>query len=100
MTQHPREIGICLAFGASAPRVVRTFVGRGLRLGAIGTAIGPIWAAGATRFLGRMLYDISATDALAFASALAVVIGGVLVATLVPACRAARTNPLTGMRHQ
>jgi ABC-type lipoprotein release transport system permease subunit len=47
-----------------------------------------------------MLFGVSATDALSFARALAIVLGGVVLATIVPAWRAARTNPLTALRHQ
>jgi len=47
-----------------------------------------------------VLYGISATDAISFARALALVLGIVVVATLVPAWRAARTNPLSALRHQ
>ena len=47
-----------------------------------------------------VLFGVSATDAVSFARALAIVLGGVVVATLVPAWRAARTNPLSALRHQ
>jgi len=47
-----------------------------------------------------VLYGVSATDAVSFARALAIVLGGVVVATIVPALRAARTSPLSALRHQ
>jgi ABC-type lipoprotein release transport system permease subunit len=46
-----------------------------------------------------MLYGISATDATSFARALLIVLGGVILATTVPAWRAARTDPLSALRH-
>jgi len=76
------------------------FLGRGLRRGAIGAALGIVAALGVTRLLGSVLFGISATDAISFARALALVLGVVIVATLVPAWRAARTNPLSALRHQ
>ena len=76
------------------------FSARGLRLGAIGAALGIVAALGVSRLLGSVLFGVSATDAVSFARALAVVLGGVVVATLVPAWRAARTNPLSALRHQ
>jgi predicted permease len=94
------EIGIRMALGASGPSVVRTFLGRGLKLGAVGAAIGIVAALVLTRVLGNALFGVSATDATAFVRALAVVIGGVVMATLLPAWRAARTNPLAALRHQ
>ena len=56
-------------------------------------------ALGVGRLLGSVLYGISATDAISFARALALVLGIVIVATLIPAWRAARTNPLSALRH-
>jgi predicted permease len=97
--QSTHEIGIRMALGATALAVVRTFLGRGLRLGAIGAGLGMLAALGAGRFLRGVLFGVSPTDALSFAAALAIVLGGVLVASLVPAWRAARTNPLAALRH-
>ena len=98
--QSTHEIGIRMALGASGPTVVRGFLGRGLRLGLIGAALGVVAALAATRLLSGVLFGISATDATSFARALAIVLVGVLLATLVPASRAARTNPLGALRHQ
>ena len=98
--QSTHEIGIRMALGASGSNVVRAFVGRGLRLGAIGAAIGLIAALALTRLLASTLFGVSATDVRSFGTALAMVLGGVMVATLVPAWRAARTNPLSALRHQ
>ena len=97
--QSTHEIGIRMALGASGLSVVRRFLGRGLRLGAIGAALGIVAALGVTRLLTSVLFGVSATDAVSFARALALVLGVVIVATLVPAWRAARTNPLTALRH-
>ena len=98
--QSTHEIGIRMALGASGLSVVRRFLGRGLRLGAIGAAVGIVAALGVTRLLTSVLFGVSATDAVSFARALALVLGVVIVATLVPAWRAARTNPLSALRHQ
>ena len=80
--------------------VVRTFMGRGLRLGAIGGAVGVVTALALTRFLASTLYGVSATDVVSFARAVGIVLGGVVVATIVPAWRAARINPLRALRYQ
>jgi len=98
--QSTHEIGIRMALGASRPSVVRRFLGRGLRLGAIGTVIGTLGAFGAGRLLRNVLFGVSATDGPSFAQALAIVLAVVLLATLVPAWRAARTDPLRALRHQ
>ena len=98
--QSTREIGIRMVLGASGLAVVRRFLGRGLRLGAAGAALGIGVALGGSRLLGSVLFGVSATDGISFARALAIVLGAVIVATLVPAWRAARTNPLSALRHQ
>jgi putative ABC transport system permease protein len=98
--QSTREIGIRMALGASGPSVVRGFLARGLRLGATGAALGSVAALGVSTLLRGLLFGVSATDGPSFARALAVVLSGVLVATIVPAWRAARTNPLSALRHQ
>jgi predicted permease len=97
--QSTHEIGIRIALGATGVRVVRHFVARGLRLGATGAALGVVAALGLGRLLDSVLFGVSPTDALSFARALTVVLAGVIVATLIPAWRAARTNPLSALRH-
>jgi predicted permease len=98
--QSTHEIGIRMALGAPTPSIIREFLARGLRLGAIGAALGVAAALGLSRLLESVLYGVSATDVVSFARALAVVLGGVTLATIVPAWRASRTDPLSALRHQ
>jgi predicted permease len=98
--QSTHEIGIRMALGASSLWVVREFLSRGVRLGAVGAALGVVAALGVTRLLSGVLFGVSATDPGSFITALAIVIGGVMLATAVPAWRASRTNPLSALRHQ
>jgi len=96
--QSTHEIGIRMAVGARGLSIVGGFLGRGFRLGAIGAAIGILAALALMRFLSSVLYGVSATDLASFAQALTVVLGAVIVATLIPAWKAARTNPLAALR--
>jgi predicted permease len=96
--QSTHEIGIRLAVGASGGAIVREFLGRGLRLGAFGAAIGVLAAVAVMRFLQALLYGVSASDPASFAQAISVVLGTLLVATLIPAWRAARTDALAALR--
>jgi predicted permease len=98
--QSTHEIGIRMALGADGLSVIRDFVGRGLRLGAIGAALGMVVALAVSRLLASVLFGVSATDVVSFARAVAIVLGGVMLATIIPAWRASRTNPLTALRHQ
>jgi ABC-type antimicrobial peptide transport system permease subunit len=98
--QSTHEIGIRMALGASGLSIVRRFLARGLQLGAIGAALGTVAALSVSNLLGSVLFGVSATDTISFARALAIVLGTVVVATIVPAWRAARTSPLSALRHQ
>ena len=98
--QSTHEIGIRMALGASGFAVVRGFLGRGLRLGAIGAVLGTLAALGVGRLLRNVTFGVSPTDGLSFAQALAIVLTAVLAATLVPAYRASRTDPLKALRQQ
>jgi ABC-type antimicrobial peptide transport system permease subunit len=98
--QSTSEIAIRMALGAPRSSVVRGFLGRGLRLGAIGAALGVVAALGVGRLLGSVLFGVSATDGIAFARALAIVLGSVVVATIIPVWFATRTDPLSTLRHQ
>ena len=98
--QSTQEIGIRMALGASRLSVVRGFLSRGLRLGSTGAVIGVVGAYAVSGLLTSMLFGVSATDPVTFARALAVVLGGVVLATVVPAWRASRTNPMVALRHR
>jgi predicted permease len=98
--QATHEIGIRMALGASRRSVVRGFLVRGLRLGVAGAALGLLAALAVTGLLRTVLFGVSPTDPAAFAQGLGVVLGAVALATLVPAWRASRTDPLQALRHQ
>jgi predicted permease len=98
--QSTHEIGIRMALGASGSSIVRNFLARGLRLGAIGTIAGMTVAFGVSRLLASVLFGVSATDPVSFARAVLIILAGVILATIVPAWRASRTDPLRALRHQ
>jgi putative ABC transport system permease protein len=96
--QRTREIGIRIALGAGTDRVVALVVWRGLALAVAGVTLGTIGAFAVTRVLGSLLYEVSAHDPLTFAG-VAVLLGLVaLLASWIPARRAARVDPLLAMR--
>jgi predicted permease len=98
--QHTHEIGIRIALGASGASIVQEFLAHGLRLGLLGVLIGMGGALAGGDLIRSALFGVSTTDPVSFARAFLVVLGGVTIATLAPAWRAARTSPLSALRHQ
>jgi putative ABC transport system permease protein len=98
VAQRKREIGVRMALGASALDIVADVVGHGLRLALLGVAIGVALSLAATRLLTALLYGTSATDAATFASVAALLALIATGASLVPAFRASRVDPLVALR--
>lgn len=92
------EIGIRIAIGASRAEVVGRFLARGLRSGAIGAAVGLVCSLGISRVLASLLYGVSGTDFVSFSAAAATVLIAVCGASLVPAWRASRVDPIVALR--
>jgi putative ABC transport system permease protein len=100
VVRRTREIGIRTALGASARDTVWMILREGLNLTLAGTALGLLLAAGLARLLSSMLYDGSALDPLTFSVAALVLATVSIVATYIPARRAASVNPVTALRHE
>src|SRR5205814_7076015 len=96
--QSTRELGLRMALGAGAANLLRLVLSRGLRLTAGGVLFGVIAALALTRLLGKLLYGVSPYDPWVFASALAVMMMTAISACLLPAWRAARTDPARVLR--
>jgi predicted permease len=97
-SQSTRELALRMALGASASDLMRVVVSKGLALTTVGVALGGLAAFELTRLMGYLLYKVSPHDPLAFSSAAAVVFGAALVACIVPAWRAMRTDPIQALR--
>ena len=95
-----REFGVRMALGADARRVLTGVLGGGLRQAAWGALAGAAAALAATRVLRGMLYDVSPTDPLTFATVLTLLLGAVLAGCLIPARRAACIDPMEALRHE
>ena len=95
-----REIGIRMALGARAGGVLRLVARQGLALAGIGVAIGLALALMVSRFAASLLYGVSATDPLTFIMVPALLLLVAALAVLLPARRAARTDPLTALRYE
>ncbi|HEV2179334.1 MAG TPA: ABC transporter permease [Gemmatimonadaceae bacterium] len=98
VAQRGREISIRVALGASASEIVGLVLKQGVVLSLVGAVIGGVAALAATRVLKRLLYQVSTTDPIAFVSVLVVLCGVALLASYVPARRAAAFEPMDVLR--
>jgi putative ABC transport system permease protein len=96
--QRTREIGLRIAIGASRGDVVRLLLEDSLRPVAIGLAAGAGVALVASRLIAVVFYGVGASDPMAFASAIAVLLVSAAAAVFIPARRAARVDPAFVLR--
>lgn len=98
VSRRRREMGVRLALGATPARLRRSILGSGGRLVAVGLVLGLLAAAFGTRALSDMLFDVSPTDPLTYGGVLALVAVVALGASLGPALRASRVDPMESLR--
>jgi putative ABC transport system permease protein len=96
--QRTREMGIRMALGADRAQVARLVVGNGAVLVAIGLAIGLAGAFGLTRLMSSLVFGINTMDPLSFVGAVVVLAPIALLASYIPARRAARIDPMVSLR--
>ena len=100
VSRRSREIGVRIALGACLTDVRGMMLRQGLRAPAAGMLIGLGLAAGLTRFLGAFLVDVSPLDATTFATVVLLLGAVAVIATLAPARRAARVDPVVTLRSE
>jgi putative ABC transport system permease protein len=93
-----REIGIRIALGAEAPRILRLVVGQGMALTLVGLGVGLACALAVSRLIASVLYGVSATDLLTFVVVPLLVASIAFVACYLPARRASRLYPGDALR--
>jgi len=100
VTQRSRELGIRMALGAARSRVLALVVGQGMALAGAGVVIGLLAAFGLTRLLTSQLFGVGATDPATFTLVSALLVAIALLATLLPAMRATRVDPVVALRDE
>jgi predicted permease len=98
VSQRTQEMGIRIALGATAGGVIGLVVGRAARLAALGALLGIVAALFATRWLGTLLYGVSATDSVTFIAVPVGFLAIAVIASYVPAYRATRIDPVRALR--
>jgi putative ABC transport system permease protein len=100
VAQRTREIGIRMALGAPVQGVVGLVVWQGMRMVLLGGLVGLGIALALTRFLRSLLYEVEATDPLTFAGVALVLALAALLASYLPARRAAKVDPNVALRYE
>jgi ABC-type antimicrobial peptide transport system permease subunit len=100
VSQRTREFGIRVALGAGARELVGMVVGQGLRMAALGLAVGAAGALALTRMMTAMLFDVRPTDPMAFVVVALALAAVACIASLIPSARAVRIPPASALRYE
>jgi len=100
VTQSTHDIGVLMALGARSGDVIKLVLRQGMELAAIGIALGLAGAAVLTRVMASLLFGVSTTDAGTFAALPALLAAVAFAATIIPAWRTARVDPVVALREE
>ena len=100
IAQRMREMGVRVALGAQASDIRRLVLWQGLRVATIGAALGTLAAALTAKYIADLLFATSAHDPVAFVGAAVTILVVAVLATLIPARRATRVDPVVALRSE
>jgi ABC-type antimicrobial peptide transport system permease subunit len=100
VSRRTREIGIRVAIGADRGRVLRMVLASGLGLAMIGVVTGLVAALALTRLLSGLLHGVTPEDPATFAAVAAALVSVALAASLAPAWRATRVDPVVALKSE
>lgn len=100
VSQRAHEIGIRMALGAGKSQVLRMVLGEGLRMTAVGGAIGTAMALPLPKLFGAIFIDMHVHEPAIYLVVPAAIVGVAMVATLIPARRATQVDPMAALRHE
>ena len=98
VTQRTHEFGVRIALGASSPRIVGSIVRHGIVLATAGAALGTGIALVAARMVQPMLFQVSAHDPVTFVLVVAILVLVSVIASVLPARRAASVDPVIALK--
>ncbi|HJT29865.1 MAG TPA: ABC transporter permease [Pyrinomonadaceae bacterium] len=100
ITLRTQEIGIRMALGANGLAILMMVLRKGMVLTAIGAVNGLVGAFALTRWMSSLLFSVSATDPATYVIVLLVALSAAILASLIPAWRASRVDPLNALRYE
>jgi predicted permease len=100
VTQSTRDIGVLVALGARPGNIIRLVVQQGMGLAGVGIVVGLVGAVALTRVMTSLLFGVSTTDALTFGTVPALLAAVAFAATVIPAWRATRVDPMVALREE
>ena len=100
VTQSTHDIGVLVTLGARPGNIIGLVVRQGMQLAGIGIAAGLVGALGLTRVMNSLLFGVTTTDALTFATVPALLAAVAFAATVIPAWRATRVDPMVALREE
>ena len=100
VTRRLREFGIRMAMGAADTQIRKMVVGQGVRVATVGVLVGLAGGFFLTRLMDAVLYGVSATDPVVFATFAAILLGVAALASYLPARRASSVDPADALRYE
>jgi len=100
VTQSTRDIGVMVALGARSGDIIGLVMRQGMELAGIGIVAGVVGAVTLTRVMASLLFGISATDAVTFILVPMMLAGVAFAATVIPAWRTTRVDPVVALRDE
>jgi putative ABC transport system permease protein len=100
VAQRTHELGIRIALGADRSDILKLVLGQGLRISLVGLAVGLAIALAVTRVIAAMLYGVKPTDPATFGGVSVLLTAVALLASYLPALRAAKVEPLEALRYE
>jgi predicted permease len=100
VSQNTHDIGVRIALGAQPGNIVGLVVRQGMELAAIGIGGGLIGAVVLTRVMASLLFGVTATDPVTFSAVVVILAAVTFFATVIPARRATRIDPMVALRDE
>jgi len=100
VTQSTHDIGVLVALGARPGNIIKLVVRQGMQLAGVGIAAGVVGAAALTHVMTSLLFGVSTTDAFTFGTVPALLAAVAFAATVIPAWRATRVDPIVALREE